>query len=163
MSQRITVAPCTSIDEMMGALGVISHYFGSRPTSEDSERWGRVHKVGRMHAAKDNGAIVGGSGAFNFELTVPGGTVRAAGVTVIGVLPTHRRRGVLHAMMRAQLDDIHERSEPVAYLWCSEETIYGRYGYGMASPDRRDRSAENRDRLRTAFRITDAGAHAGGG
>ena len=35
--------------------------------------------------------------------------------------------------MRAQLDDIHARKEPVAYLWASEETIYGRYGYGLAS------------------------------
>ncbi len=36
-------------------------------------------------------------------------------------------------MMRAQLDDVHEREEPVALLWASEETIYGRFGYGMAS------------------------------
>ena len=36
-------------------------------------------------------------------------------------------------MMRAQLDDVHERGEPMALLWASEETIYGRFGYGMAS------------------------------
>jgi predicted acetyltransferase len=36
-------------------------------------------------------------------------------------------------MMRAQLDDVHERGEPLAALWASEETIYGRYGYGLAS------------------------------
>ena len=36
-------------------------------------------------------------------------------------------------MMRAQLDDVHERGEPLALLWASEETIYGRFGYGMAS------------------------------
>jgi predicted acetyltransferase len=36
-------------------------------------------------------------------------------------------------MMRAQLDDVHERSEPLALLWASEDTIYGRFGYGMAS------------------------------
>jgi predicted acetyltransferase len=35
--------------------------------------------------------------------------------------------------MRAQLDDVHERGEPLATLWASEETIYGRYGYGLAS------------------------------
>ena len=48
-------------------------------------------------------------------------------------IPTHRRRGVLRAMMRAQIDDIHARGEPIAALWASEETIYGRFGYGMAS------------------------------
>jgi predicted acetyltransferase len=36
-------------------------------------------------------------------------------------------------MMRAQLDDVHERGEPLALLWASEDTIYGRFGYGMAS------------------------------
>jgi predicted acetyltransferase len=36
-------------------------------------------------------------------------------------------------MMDAQLRDIHERGEPIAALWASEETIYGRYGYGIAS------------------------------
>ena len=36
-------------------------------------------------------------------------------------------------MMRAQLDDVHARGEPLALLWASEDTIYGRFGYGMAS------------------------------
>ena len=41
------------------------------------------------------------------------------GVTVVGVYPTHRRRGVLRAMMDAQLDDVHERGEPIAALWAT--------------------------------------------
>jgi predicted acetyltransferase len=86
-----------------------------------------------MHAAIDGERIVGGAGAFPFELTVPGGTVRCGGVTVVGVLPTHRRRGILTAMMRTQLEDIRERGEPVAALWASEEVIYRRFGYGVAS------------------------------
>jgi predicted acetyltransferase len=36
-------------------------------------------------------------------------------------------------MMHAQLHDIHERGEPIAALWASEETIYGRFGYGLAA------------------------------
>ena len=87
-----------------------------------------------MHAAFDGDRIVGGAGAFTFDMSVPGGeSVPAAGVTVVGVLPTHRRRGVLTALMRAQLDDCRARGEPVAYLWASEATIYGRFGYGLAS------------------------------
>lgn len=88
---------------------------------------------GRMHVALDGGEIVGGAGAFEFELTVPGGPVRAAGPTVVGVLPSHRRRGVLRDLMRAQLDDVHARGEPIAVLWASEGGIYGRFGYGLAS------------------------------
>jgi predicted acetyltransferase len=77
--------------------------------------------------------IVAGTGAYRFELTVPGGPVPCAGITIVAVLPTHRRRGLLRRMMRAQLADIRERGEPLAVLWASEETIYGRYGYGLSS------------------------------
>ena len=63
----------------------------------------------------------------------PAAQLPCAGVTVVGVLPTHRRRGILRSMMRVQLDDAHERGEPIATLFASEETIYGRYGYGLAS------------------------------
>ena len=86
-----------------------------------------------MHAAFDGGEIVGGAGAFTNDLSVPGGSLPCAGISVVGVYPTHRRRGVLSAMMQAQLADVHERGEPIAALWASEETIYGRFGYGIAS------------------------------
>lgn len=92
-----------------------------------------VMPVERMHGAWDAGHAVAGAGVFPFGLTVPGGRVAAAGVTLVGVLPTHRRRGILHAMMRAQFDDCRERGEPVACLWVSEDAIYGRFGYGLAS------------------------------
>ena len=35
--------------------------------------------------------------------------------------------------MRALLDACCERGEPVAYLWATEDTIYGRFGFGLAS------------------------------
>jgi predicted acetyltransferase len=119
---------------MRAAVSPIWHYFGrSAPSDEQIESLARVLPAERVHAAWDGERVVGGAGAFPFELTVPGGRVRAAGVTVVGVLPTHRRRGVLRALMRAQLDACRAHGEPVAYLWASEETIYGRYGYGLAS------------------------------
>jgi predicted acetyltransferase len=67
-------------------------------------------------------------------MSVPGGElVPAAGITVVGVLPTHRRRGVLRMLMQEQLEDCRARGDFVAYLWASEATIYGRFGYGLAS------------------------------
>jgi predicted acetyltransferase len=127
------VRPTENLDDFQHALQAIDQYFGGEQTVERAERFSQTLPLERMHAAWEDGAIVGGAGVFPFELSVPGGIVRCAGVTVVGVYPTHRRRGVLRAMMRAQLDDIHERGEPIAALWASEETIYGRYGYGMAS------------------------------
>ena len=120
-------------DEVVHALAPIMHFFGHRPTEEGTRRMLRTLEPERMHAACEGDAIVGGAGAFSFELSVPGGRVPAAGVTVVAVLPTHRRRGILRALMRTQLDDVHRRGEPVAYLWASEGGIYGRFGYGPAS------------------------------
>ncbi len=130
----IEVRPCASVEELRRAVDVISHYFGSETTLEDAERFATWLEIERMHIALDGDRIVGGAGAFSYQMSVPGGaSVPAAGVTVVGVLPTHRRRGVLSAMMKAQLEDSRERGDAVAYLWASEATIYGRFGYGLAS------------------------------
>jgi predicted acetyltransferase len=128
----IEIRPCAPGELKLG-LRAIWHYFGAEPGDEQMERFGRILPEERVHVVLDDGEAVGGAGAFPFELTVPGGRVAAAGVTTVAVLPTHRRRGILTQLMRAQLDAAHERGEPVAYLWASEDTIYGRYGYGMAS------------------------------
>jgi predicted acetyltransferase len=130
---RFKVRPCRDLAEFSEAVFAIGQYFGMEPTEERMERFSKNLPIERMHAALENGSIVGGAGAFPFELTVPGAVVPTAGVTVVGTFPTHRRRGVLRAMMRAQLDDVHERGEPLALLWASEDTIYGRFGYGMTS------------------------------
>jgi predicted acetyltransferase len=128
------VRTCASAAEFREAVRPIWHYFGrSAPADDQVERLARVLPVERVHAAWEGGRAVGGAGAFPFDLTVPGGRVRAAGVTVVGVLPTHRRRGVLRAMMRAQLEACREQGEPVAYLWATEDRIYGHFGYGIAS------------------------------
>ena len=121
-------------DEVGGALTPIWHYFGSRPEPEELERLGTILPPERVHAAFENGAIVGGAGAYRFETTVPGGAqVPTAGVMAVGVLPTHRRRGALTKLMRRQLADAHERGEPLATLYASEGAIYSRFGYGLAS------------------------------
>lgn len=130
----IDVRPCSSVDELRRALDAISHYFGNRQTEEGAADFARWIDVERMHAAWDGDDVVGGAGAFSHRMSVPGGgAVHTAGVTVVGVLPTHRRRGVLTAMMRAQLEDCRARGDAAAYLWASEATIYARFGYGLAS------------------------------
>lgn len=77
---------------------------------------------------------VGTAATYAFELTLPGETlVPAAGVTAVGVLPTHRRQGVLSAMMRHQLTELRVQGEFLSVLLASEATIYGRFGYGPAT------------------------------
>lgn len=127
------VRPAQDLDEYGRAFFGIGQYFGAMPSQERLERFQRVLPVERMHAAWEGDEIVGGGGAFPFRLSVPGGELACGGVSVVGVYPTHRRRGVLRSLMDAQLRDLHEHGEPLAALWASEETIYGRFGYGLAA------------------------------
>ncbi|HVD24801.1 MAG TPA: GNAT family N-acetyltransferase [Gaiellaceae bacterium] len=120
-------------EEFPAVLSPIMHYFGRSPGPEFAERFGPMLPADRIHVAFEDGEIVGSGGAFPFEIGVPGGLARAAGTTLVGVLPTHRRRGILRGLMRAQLDDVRERGEPLAYLWASQDAIYGRFGFGVAS------------------------------
>ena len=129
----IRVHTCADFEEFTAAVLAIGQYFGLVGDEEWIARFARVLPIERTLAVRESGATIGGAGSIPFELSVPGGSVPTAGVTIVGTHPTHRRRGVMTALMRAQLDDVHERAEPLAALWASEETIYGRFGYGMAS------------------------------
>lgn len=109
--------------------------FGGPPTPpETRELWEGLTEHDRSIAAWDGDACVGTAGAFSLRLSVPGAApVDTAGVTMVSVAATHRRRGLMTAMMRRQLDDVRERGEPLAALVASEPGIYGRFGYGMAT------------------------------
>lgn len=107
--------------------------FGLRFDAERAGRMQRLEEVTHRIAAMEGDAIVGSAGGFRFTMTTPGGTVPMCGLTMVGVLPTHRRRGILTSMMRRHLEEAHENGMPVSALWASEGQIYGRFGYGVAS------------------------------
>ena len=105
----------------------------SLPTDEELAISKEITEFDRTLAFFDGKEMVATAGIFSYEMTVPGGTLRCGGVTRVSVLTTHRRRGLLTAMMRRQLDDMHERGEPLAALYASEAPIYGRFGYGLGT------------------------------
>jgi predicted acetyltransferase len=113
---------------------VDQHAFYGAPIS-GRERSGILSRFewNRSLAAFDGETPAGITAIFSFQLTVPGGTLPAAGVSWVGVLPSHRRRGVLRSLMHRQLADVRAAGEPLAVLWSSEAGIYGRFGYGRAS------------------------------
>ncbi len=130
----VTIEACRTVDDILPAISPVWHYFGRTPDAQDMTRFHPFVEPSRAFAAREDGAVVAGCASFAFGLTVPGGrAVPTAGLSVVGVLPTHRRRGILRRMMRAQLDDVRRRGEPLAALWASEDTIYGQFGYGLAS------------------------------
>jgi predicted acetyltransferase len=133
MTERYPLRPITP-DEFDDFCAVpVQAFNDSEPQAELTELERLVFEFDRSLAAFDGDAIVGTTAAYSFQLTVPGGITGAGGVTFVSVLPTHRRRGILSAMMRHQLADIAARGEAVAALYASEAGIYGRYGYGCAS------------------------------
>ncbi|MGZ9930966.1 GNAT family N-acetyltransferase [Streptomyces sp. NC-S4] len=122
-------------DEWDVWYGQLELAFGGVPESpEDRELYKSLTDTGRSLGVWDGDACVGSAGAFSLRLSVPGGAiVPAAGVTAVGVSPTHRRRGILTSLMRRQLDDVRAGGEPLAVLTASDPAIYGRFGYGPAT------------------------------
>ncbi|MFJ8992930.1 GNAT family N-acetyltransferase [Streptomyces sp. NPDC102279] len=113
---------------------LIRAFGGVAESSEERELWNALTEYDRSLGVWDGEECVGTAGAFSFRVTVPGGaSVPAAGVTMVSVAATHRRRGVLTAMMRRQLDDLRAGNEPIAVLTASEPAIYGRFGYGIGT------------------------------
>ncbi|HEY2812802.1 MAG TPA: GNAT family N-acetyltransferase, partial [Acidimicrobiales bacterium] len=121
-------------DDLADLFRVVNTAFGEHPTDQKLEDERLVIEYDRMIGVAEGGQFVAGAGAYSFEHTLPGTThIPVAGVTWVGCLPSHRRRGVLRSMMRFQLDDVVARGESVAILTASEAVIYGRFGYGLSS------------------------------
>src|SRR5215475_6986145 len=88
--------------ELPTMLEVDRRGFSAAPRSKErSDSWVRG-ELERTRCAFDAGTLVGCSRAYSFEMTMPGGaSVPVAGVSSVAVQPTHRRRGVLTAMIGA--------------------------------------------------------------
>ncbi|MFI7537943.1 GNAT family N-acetyltransferase [Streptosporangium sp. NPDC049376] len=133
MSDTYPIRPVTG-EEFETWARVVSDTYGEDRTEEDLAVERSATELERTLAAFDEGRIIGGTAACTRVLTVPGAVLPTAGITWVGVTPTHRRRGVLTCLMRRQLTDLYEGGgEPIAALRPSEAPIYGRYGYGPAS------------------------------
>ncbi|GGV32809.1 UPF0256 protein [Streptomyces longisporoflavus] len=121
---------------------------GVAEAKEEHELWNALTEFDRFFGTWEGETCVGTTGAFSFRLSVPGGSlVDAAGVTMVSVAATHRRRGILTSMMRHQLDGIRARGECLAVLTASEPAIYGRFGYGAATQALRAEIDTSRVRL----------------
>jgi predicted acetyltransferase len=127
------IRPLTE-DELPALEYVDQHAFNGRPDTERHRaNWLARLELDRTLGAFDGTTLAGVTGVYSFRMRVPGAMAAVAGVSMVAVLPSHRRRGALTGLMRRQFADIAERGEAVAALFASETPIYGRYGYGRAS------------------------------
>jgi predicted acetyltransferase len=137
MADSYLIRPITD-DEYDKFRLVLQHAFHGQGDRENPPWRRELFEIDRSLAAFDparpDAGPVGATGIYTFGMTVPGRVLPVAGVTMVGVLPTHRRRGILRSIMQRQIADIAARGEePIAALWASETPIYGRYGYGKAT------------------------------
>ena len=129
----VTIRSITA-DEVRAFLRATELTYGYDIENEGRiERFASLFEPDRSQAAFDGDAIVGTLGTFSLEMTVPGGTMPCAGTTIVSVLPTHRRRGILRSLIDAHFQEIRQREEPIAALWSADSAIYGRFGYGCAA------------------------------
>ncbi|MFF6879647.1 GNAT family N-acetyltransferase [Streptomyces sp. NPDC012474] len=118
------------VDTLHAAFGL----FPETPTEGGGLWWSALEMDRCLLAVAADGRPVGTAATYGFELTLPGEIlVPAPGVTAVGVLPSHRRQGVLSALMRHQLTELRGRGESLSVLLASEALIYGRFGYGPAT------------------------------
>lgn len=120
-------------DELEGFIRTCEAAFSWDVHPNDMKSMKAVLEPDRCWVAELDGRSVGTGANYSFELTVPGARIPAAGLTMVGVLPSHRRRGALTALMRTFLEEPRSRGESVSILWASETVIYQRFGFGCAS------------------------------
>ncbi|MCF6734517.1 GNAT family N-acetyltransferase [Blastococcus sp. KM273129] len=138
-----------TLDEWPAFAHAMHDAFAEEAPASFAERPSSVAELDRSLSMWEGDRVVATAGIYSRILAVPGALVPCAGVTWVTVAPTHRRRGVLTAIMRRQLTELHEQQrEPVAGLWAAEYPIYGRFGYAPATREARFSGRTERLRLR---------------
>ena len=129
------------------------------PATDEVERYIDVHRTGfnshwdadrrtrniefvsapsghTLHAAYEGTEMVGTAMSLPLTVSVPGGgAVAASGLTWVATLPSHRRRGVMSALLDAHLALARDQGCLVSVLDAVDSGLYGRYGYGTATYD----------------------------
>jgi predicted acetyltransferase len=122
-------------------------FYGNAPTAEDIAKFAVMEEVdGRMSTGAYLTDAPGHAGAWGPEypvatyayhrknLNVGGGTLLPVHqITAVTVRPSHRRRGILRAMISSDLAQAKAAGIPMAALTASEAVIYGRFGFGVAT------------------------------
>ncbi|MBT2446520.1 GNAT family N-acetyltransferase [Streptomyces sp. ISL-43] len=126
----IREVPEADIDRALELAYLVFH---DRPEKEGRERHHDMLRHCVRIGAYEEDAIVGFMAAHDFRLSVPGADLPCPGLTFVSVTPTHRRRGVLTALMGEMMRRAGAAGSPIAALWASESAIYGRFGYGSAT------------------------------
>lgn len=125
---EIRDVPESDADRMVDFAGMVFH---ARIDDHERDSW-KPRRSERL-GAYDGDTLAGQLATLPMRLAVPGAFLDCSAVSFVGVLPTHRRQGVLTSLMARMHADAVAANRPVAALWASQGAIYGRYGFGLAT------------------------------
>ncbi|WP_425861402.1 GNAT family N-acetyltransferase [Arthrobacter sp. TWP1-1] len=122
-------------------------FYGNAPTPDMSKHYVHTEQVdGRVVTGAYLSDSVAPAGAWGVEypvatyayhrktLNIGSGTLLPVHqITAVTVRPSHRRRGLLRAMMSSDLAQAKAAGLAIAALTATEATIYGRFGFGVAT------------------------------
>ena len=121
-------------EELDTFVAVLETAAGRHPNPETVAEGRSMYQPERTLAAFDGRTMVGGTASTPMELTVPGPAPgRAAKITLTGLLPAYRHRGIAGEFMRRQLQDLRDRGEHLAVLTTSVSGVPFRHGFGPAT------------------------------
>jgi predicted acetyltransferase len=115
----------------MGAIGSYSYAgaFGDGPdtvmVSSNRPEW--------TLCAFIDGEMAASFCTIPFTMRALGRAVPMGGISMIGTLPHHRRKGLVRKLMTQALGNMRDSGQMVAALWASQAAIYQRYQFAMAT------------------------------
>jgi len=124
-----------SDDELAAYLEALFTTFGDDATVDPNgdARLRALIPSAQRWAAFEGSLVVATAATFDLAIGIPGGTLPMAGLTMVSVRPTHRRRGLMRQLVQRHLDDARVRGFAINGLWATEAEIYGRFGFGIAT------------------------------
>ena len=130
------------VEEAEGwTAAMVTTHLGSVSDEQFPDRVARTRRnwnPDRTWGATDRGRWVATLWTEPRAMTVPGfdgavNDIETDALTRVAVTATHRRRGLLRAMLNDSLRAAAGRGDPVSILIAAEWPIYGRYGYAPAT------------------------------
>ena len=120
-------------EEMKEFLTVEGYVFGETEEITDDKVEKNPMKYDMTNAVFHKGQLVATTAGFPFKMRLNGHGVFVDGVTAVGTLPDHRRRGLVRRTITDRLHMAKEREQPAAILYASMAAIYQRFGYGLGN------------------------------
>ena len=128
----LEIRPCRDAAELSDYGRIVSYVFAENDPASMTQELTTTQPDWTTCAFVD-GRMASTLGVFPFTVRLNGVGVSMGGVTAVGTLPEHRRKGYLRHVMSEALGTMRDRGQAYAILWASMGAIYQRFGYGLVT------------------------------